>query len=147
MGSCKKLARMSGYNLRLNGSNYGDALLRVSRVESLTLTLVISCPRPLVSGDQSEAWDGGSWPIRGGSGQLWGVPGNWDINHVDTEITTLNTEINVRHYNIIHPDHSDSVIMNEVNHDVASRNVLPMIWNHWFCRTNCLHTNLKRFIF
>ena len=33
---------------------------------------------------------------------------------MDTEITTLNTEINVRHYNIIHPDHSDSVIMNEV---------------------------------
>ena len=35
---------------------------------------------------------------------------------MDTEITTLNTEINVRHYNITHPDHSDSVIMNEVNH-------------------------------
>ena len=127
MGSCKKLARMSGYNLRLNGSNYGDALLRVSRVESLTLTLVISRPRPRVSGDQSEARDDGSWPIRGQSGQ-WGVPGNWDINHVDTEITTLNTEINVRHYNIILPDRSDSVIMNEVNHGVASRDVFLMIW-------------------
>ena len=45
---------------------------------------------------------------------------------MDTEITTLNTEINVRHYNITHPDHSDSVIMNEVNHGesgVASRSL------------------------
>ena len=58
-------------------------------------------------------------------GQLWSVQGNWAINHVDTKITTLNTEINVRHYNIIHPDHSDTVIMNEVNHGVASRNVFP----------------------
>ena len=56
---------MAGYNLRLNGSNYGDALLEVPVTsadqgdQGLTLTLVISRPRPRVTADQSEDGDGG----------------------------------------------------------------------------------------
>ena len=57
---------MAGYNLRLNGSNYGDALLGPGDQaegrpgdQGLTLTLVISRPRPRARADQSEAGDGG----------------------------------------------------------------------------------------